>query len=593
MTAHLLLVALGPVQEFIAQARRTRDLWYGSHLLSELGRAAARTLIDQGAELILPAIRAEDPELEPCVAPLRSKDRQPLNIANKLLAEVPDTIDPKEISREVREAVMRFWREDIAGSVRVRCSTMLAEGIDEIWNEQIDTFVEFAACWVPLGDYPTARRELERAIAGRKLLRDFSQWRHARGAVAKSSLDGARETVLRPPRWRGPLASRFRIADSEELDAIGLVKRAGGDPGQFVPIVNVALASLLDLASRVALADLELLASACREVGIARVDRIDLLCTDSFRYDASVLLADRWPSIFAEQGLAGDPIAWGRRYVQPLFEKVAEPYPYVACVVADGDRIGRAIDRLSSPAEHRVFSRALGNFAGQARTAVEQDHRGVLVYAGGDDLLAFLPVPEALACAEELREQFAGVVESACRFLPPEHRPTLSVGVGIGHVMESMGHLLELGRAAEAEAKDQRNALCVLAEKRSGGRRSWRAQWSDEPVSALRESAALFADRLSSSKVYEIASIVKRLPAPADVGGVEWYLLLSLEVRRALARAEGGALTPDQVGLALDEGKDYAALQAHVTSWVDRMLIARTIDRAIPRQRRRGSEAVA
>ena len=52
MTAHLLLVTLGPVQDFIAQARRTRDLWYGSHMLSELGRAAARALVGGDAQLI-------------------------------------------------------------------------------------------------------------------------------------------------------------------------------------------------------------------------------------------------------------------------------------------------------------------------------------------------------------------------------------------------------------------------------------------------------------------------------------------------------------------------------------------------------------
>ena len=43
---HLLLVSLGPVQDFIAQARRSRDLWFGSHLLSELSRAAAKSLAE-------------------------------------------------------------------------------------------------------------------------------------------------------------------------------------------------------------------------------------------------------------------------------------------------------------------------------------------------------------------------------------------------------------------------------------------------------------------------------------------------------------------------------------------------------------------
>ncbi|MCC6552844.1 MAG: hypothetical protein IT372_07450, partial [Polyangiaceae bacterium] len=48
MSAHLLIVTLGPVQEFIAQARRTRDLWFGSHLLSEISRAAAAELARRG-----------------------------------------------------------------------------------------------------------------------------------------------------------------------------------------------------------------------------------------------------------------------------------------------------------------------------------------------------------------------------------------------------------------------------------------------------------------------------------------------------------------------------------------------------------------
>src|SRR5690606_36119506 len=80
MTAHLLLITLGPVQDFIAQARRTRDLWYGSHLLSELGRAAARALLDGGAQLIFPALKAGDPELVACPAPLRDGRMAPLNV---------------------------------------------------------------------------------------------------------------------------------------------------------------------------------------------------------------------------------------------------------------------------------------------------------------------------------------------------------------------------------------------------------------------------------------------------------------------------------------------------------------------------------
>ncbi len=47
MSSYLLLVSLGPVQDFIASARRTRDLHFGSWFLSELSRAAAYEIVTQ------------------------------------------------------------------------------------------------------------------------------------------------------------------------------------------------------------------------------------------------------------------------------------------------------------------------------------------------------------------------------------------------------------------------------------------------------------------------------------------------------------------------------------------------------------------
>jgi CRISPR-associated protein Cmr2 len=222
MTAHLLLVTLGPVQDFIAQARRTRDLWYGSHLLSELGRAAARALLDGGAKLVFPSLDTGDAQLVACLAPLRADNTPPQNIANKLLAEVPEGTSPQQLAKAVRKAVADYWRNEVAAPVRTKCAGLLAQNIDAVWNEQIDSFLEFTASWLPLGDYGETRRRLEQAIAGRKLLRDFDPWTQGRGNVPKSSLDGARESVLLPPRQRASdKARRYRIADGEQLDAVG------------------------------------------------------------------------------------------------------------------------------------------------------------------------------------------------------------------------------------------------------------------------------------------------------------------------------------------------------------------------------------
>ncbi len=608
MTEHLLLIALGPVQEFIAQARRTRDLWYGSHVLSELARTAARSLVEQGASLVFPPLGPDDPELKPCMKPLRPETNDPpLNVANKVLAVVPSGHDPRAVARTTRKTVKGFWRDEIAARVAHKCAGLIADGIDATWREQVDTLLEFVAAWAPLGDYAVARRNVERAVAARKNLRDFRPWMHQRGNVPKSSLDGARETVLRRPRLRdAKLARRYRIAEGEQLDAVGLIKRAGGEPEQFVPIVNVALAGWLALANREALAELEHVRQACKELGVGRVVRRDLRCGHVFGFDASVFLPSRWKALFDELGLPGDADQWGNRHVRPVLDRLVEPYPYVACLVADGDRMGHAIDRLTTAREHREFSRALAKFASRARNVVEQKHLGSLVYAGGDDVLAFLPLPEALECADALRHEFAAIMEQACASLSHAARPTLSVGLGIGHIMDGMGELLELGREAERLAKGgalaqpgrDRNALAVLVDKRSGGRRAWRARWDDwggNPIGRIRQDIALLEGPLSSRKVYEVASLLRRLPSREQATGRRWARVLAQEVHRSLSRVQAGdeePLDPAAVGLHLDEA-DYPMLYERVSTWVDRMLVARTLAFAVPRLRLQPEEGAS
>lgn len=44
--SHLLLFSLGPIQDFIATARRCQDLWFGSWLLSDLAKQAATRVKD-------------------------------------------------------------------------------------------------------------------------------------------------------------------------------------------------------------------------------------------------------------------------------------------------------------------------------------------------------------------------------------------------------------------------------------------------------------------------------------------------------------------------------------------------------------------
>lgn len=583
MSRHLLRVTVGPVQDFIRQARRTRDLWFGSHILSELARAGARALVEAGAELVFPPLDRGDPELEPCDGVFRKDGRPVAPLANELLAVLPEGADPAETARRVREAIFQRWR-GIAAEVKRNCPGLLAPGIDRVWQEQIETAPEFLASWAPLaGDYAATRRRLGQAIAGRKRLRDFGQWRHDRHGAPKSNLDGGRVSVLAEVRPKD-LVRKYRIARGEQLDAVGLVKRAGGDAEQFPSIATVALAAWIAAAAEEAPDELARLRERARELDLPRLNRPDLAWTKAFPFEASVLLESRVAPTFEELEISGDPAAFVRHELRPLYRKLFEPSPYVACLVADGDRMGKALDGLDDPRAHRRFSKATAEFARRAREIVEQAHRGSLVYAGGDDVLAFLPVTDAVACAEALRLSFAAAAKAAVG--EGKKPPTLSVGIGIGHVMEAMGDLLELGRDAEKLAKTKRNALAILLDKRSGGRRSWVASWDEDPTHRLDCDRRLVEDLLSTKKIHEIGAILRRLPKPAGLSQDEaegFAAVLRGEVGRALARNETGPLSFEKIGLDLPG--TYGEMHQAVERWVDRLLIARTLAEARPRPR--------
>src|SRR5260221_1422362 len=96
---HLMIFSIGPVQDFIAAARRRRDLWYGSWMLSELSRAAAKAVLEQSGELIFPS--------------------DPLTISsvpNKIVATIMsnDPKYPREFAGKVEKAVRGYLENKLA-----------------------------------------------------------------------------------------------------------------------------------------------------------------------------------------------------------------------------------------------------------------------------------------------------------------------------------------------------------------------------------------------------------------------------------------------------------------------------------------------
>jgi CRISPR-associated protein Cmr2 len=539
---HLLAVSIGPVQEWIAAARRTRDLWFGSLVLSEISKAAAREIQKQ-ARLIFPAEVPEDDGA----------------IANIVLAEADSADRADALQRAARAAAEGAWLM-YANSAKERVRPYIDA---DLWDEQAKDVIEFYAAWVPLTEYKTSRHNAMRLLAGRKACRNFLPVQGRRG-VPKSSLDGARESV-----WRnnfdlkdlsGELAIALRLSSGEHLDCVGLTKRLGTNHA-FPSVSRIAADPWIQSLPENEAAQLR---KQCERIlGVVRGDRYK-----KFPFEGDAVYRNRYPQIEEERKADKGALGELAKTVQRLEEQYGIPSPYLAVLIADGDRMGEAISKIESADLHRDFSSRLGNFAKQAGDIVEE-HRGSLVYAGGDDILAFLPLNLALSCARRLHDVFGECV--------PEG--TLSVGIAIGHSIEPMEDLLGYARSAERRSKQpDRNGLAIHFHSRSGAPIGIRRSWKNSPDERLEQWSQMFGNRMISSKaaydVRELARDYKNWPDGSAAGET-----IQRDVLRLLSRKE---LTEEGRSLLQQNLKGVASYQ-QLNDLADELLIAHSIASAKPR----------
>ena len=504
MTTHLLALTVGPVQGFIAAARRTRDLWLGSYLLSEISKAAAKAVHDNGGELIFPA-PSNAADLEP---------DSPLNVGNVILAELCGA-DPTTVARATKAAARARWRQ-FADKVFEEFQAFIRA---DIWDDQVDDVIEFYAAWAPSSPqtYRADRAKLMRLLAGRKSCRDFRPAK-GRAEIPKSSLDGLRESVLRRAKeWPEHSRHRLRVHEGEQLDVVAMMKRTAGGSRPYPSVERVAADPWLRGVGR---ERVKALTAVCERLHSKGLHHLDTSAArghpqyDDFPFEGTAAFRSRYREFQAETELSDSDLEPLIHALSALTRDFGEPNPYLAVLVADGDHIGQALSQLSCPGDHRIFSQALANFAGQARQIIHT-HNGILVYAGGDDVLAFAPVDRSLSCARALYDKFGELLGTWST--KTKTGLTLSVGLAVAHFMEPLEDLLKYGREAEKHAKRpriedgeqaQRNGLAVHVLKRGGGPITVRANWSAEPDRHLQTLARWIAERAISGRVaYDLRSI--------------------------------------------------------------------------------------
>lgn len=506
---YLLSISIGPVQDFIATARRSRDLWFGSWILSELSRAAAFAICEGKtgnlSRLVFPSVQSIN-DIDP-------KANSDFNVVNKILAVVDN---PKAAGDAVGEAIqVRLVQIMKDAYRRIPRNDLFYEGKA---FAQVKDLVEVFWSAYPLNDesaYSQARENAELLLNARKATRNFKSSEDWSSNAPKSSLDGQRESVIDENLYEmlknGQIPKdqflRYGLRENERLCGVGLLKRNGNRANEegFFSTSHVAALPLLQ---RLATKDKEAATRAVKNylekitqlLGVIEEDVLQSvvghvpkhLKHEIFQdYDGHMLFSERLREFFDKDQLDDAKRALSN-FLKEAFQgdnPPPTPLPYYALLLADGDNMGKVIDNIGKVQiaslngemeKHRKLSEQLSEFAKAVSAIVNKTHNGSLVYAGGDDVLAFVPLHTVLQCARELADEFKKRLKD---FAFPDDgkdcQPTLSVGVVIAHHMESLQDALTLVRVAEKAAKKVpgKEALAITLSKRSGVDTTIKGSW--------------------------------------------------------------------------------------------------------------------
>lgn len=369
----LIVLNFASLQAFLEAARRTRDLWYGSWIASELSKAMARELYNFDAELIFPSPPNPKNDLLP---------NSTFQVANKVVAKIciDDKENPDKLISIVKNAANERWKEIATDSLNYlntksnfRYEKLRNRIIDEKrWRIQINEPFEIYSAWLRIDkpdNYQNDTRRLELLLARRKLSRLFDVSPLQVGGLEKSSLDGRRETVL-SDKITPSIRRRLGINDNEALDTIGLVKRLGGRfnsrAEQFTPLTRIAMDPWIRKLPGESLNEIKTAIDQKKKlfkVGLISNVKGNDGCYKEFPYDGQLLYPFRLDAELQKlkdnennSNSTYNLLETLRKELSPIWKKNGIPPTTVAILTADGDKMGETIRKFKEMNQHKKFS---------------------------------------------------------------------------------------------------------------------------------------------------------------------------------------------------------------------------------------------
>lgn len=508
-TNYLFLFTISPVQSFIAQARKTQDLYAASQLLSDLIHySMCFTEVCAGksnVEFIFPYETNID----------GSDNKLNKSYPNRFLAFIKnnDKSKVKQIGNCV-EHLLKNKFADIARAIFERYVYQQTQ--PNAFKEQISKFLEVYWVAIPCeeNEYLVKYQQIESYLGQVKSLRKFEQLSEL---GRKCSLSGEMNVLFAKYHTKKKLSInaefagtdkiwvdeynnslcevkkdyRHYIKSTEGLSAIGLVKRfyLFNETDEFPSTAKIALLNIL------ADTKLKTLIKEYKQI----FENLD------YKFDEQLLLeenlSDKHLSDLQKEDNGNEIDNEIRKKIRnkqkEFFDSIEQnkiPFTkYYALLSFDGDKMGELLDGVSNKQEHKDISVALACFAVYAKDYLNSPQRGRTIYAGGDDFLGFVNLLSLFEVLHHLRREFHKRV--AVRTNKLEF--TFSAGIVIAHYKTPLQEVIKQAKIMEKTAKEKgkRDAFAIRVMKHAGEINQTYCKWNlniDNDESSIKKAKEIY-----------------------------------------------------------------------------------------------------
>ena len=574
-------LTLGPVQGFVAQARRSRDYWAGSFILSWLSGVAILSVKEQGGDISFP-IPDEDFLSAIAHGNITKKAPKQGGIPNRfktsgLTLEVDPDFEPQKVVADIQAAWKALaevvWFTDFESFFHETDYDSISARI--IWDRQIAGIWDIS--WVLTDD-----KDITNLLDRRKNWRSHHQtdefgskcmmmdgWQELSGTVQPNfAKSGQFWTDLFKSKSLSNVSTDFN--EGEQLCALAYVKRRFArffqnlqtklpsgltvhgwrftEDGHINSPIHVP--SLPFLAAMPWLSKVGKLASEDDDIARAFNDfsshsnqafglpskNVVFKCLenihnsewgglDGMSFFPEMMLSDK---AFKSEPKTQQVKARTASAFKALktCANVPAPSPFYALLIMDGDSLGK---QMSDANKQLDISNALNDFTTKVQSVVP-DHNGFLIYAGGDDVLALLPLEHAIECATAVKHCY-----DEC-FKGKKATSTISAGIQFAHIKTPLMKIIKDAHSLlDDVAKDQtgRDSLAIRIHKPGGLHAQWAMPWT--PL--------LEADTLNK--------VVAELSKSTNITLTNGFLMRSFDLLTELMDSKGDLVVDEDVLIKL------------------------------------------